>query len=66
MVPVDLDAISAKIVEVLSMDIKEKEILSRRAKQVASEWSAKSKETFLRGISETLQIRDKDAFSVTR
>jgi hypothetical protein len=55
-VPVDVDAIGAKIVEVLSMDIEEKETLSRRAKQVAGEWSAKSKKTFLRGIAEVLQV----------
>jgi glycosyltransferase involved in cell wall biosynthesis len=62
-VPVDVNAISAKIVEVLSMDIKEKEALSRRAKQVAGEWSAKSKKTFLKGIAEALYIHDKDASS---
>jgi glycosyltransferase involved in cell wall biosynthesis len=62
-VPVDVDAISAKIIEVLSMDIEEKEALSRRAKQVAGEWSAKSKKTFLKGIAEALYTHDKDASS---
>jgi glycosyltransferase involved in cell wall biosynthesis len=67
-VPVDVDAISAKIVEVLSMGIEEKEILSRRAKQVATEWSVKSREVFLRGIAEALYIHDhdKDAFSAVK
>ena len=51
-VPVDVDAISMKIAEVLSMNIKEKEVLSRTAKHVAAEWSAKSKEIFLRRIAE--------------
>jgi len=55
-VPVDLDAISMKIIEVLSMDITEKEVLSRKAKRVAEEWSAKTKETFLRCIAKGLQI----------
>jgi glycosyltransferase involved in cell wall biosynthesis len=54
-VPVDVDAISAKIVEVMSMDIGEKEILSRRAKQVAKEWSTKSSEVFIRGIAKALR-----------
>jgi hypothetical protein len=44
-----------KIIEVLSMDIKEKETLSRRAKQISEEWSVKTKETFLRGIADALQ-----------
>jgi hypothetical protein len=57
-VPVDVDAIGAKIVEVLSMDIEEKEALSRRAKQVAREWSAKTKETFLKGIVKALQVHE--------
>jgi glycosyltransferase involved in cell wall biosynthesis len=61
-VPVDVDAISAKIVEVLSMDIRKKEILSRKAKQVALEESAKSKEAFLREIAEVLRIHDRDTF----
>jgi len=65
-VPVDVDAISAKIVEVLSMDIEEKEALSRRAKQVAAEWSAKSKKTFLRGVAEALYMHDKDASSAVK
>jgi len=65
-VPVDVDAIGAKIVEVLSMDIEEKEALSRRAKQVAGEWSAKSKTTFLKGIAEALYIHDKDASSAVK
>jgi len=57
-VPLDVDAISMKIVEVLSMDIREKETLSRRAKKVAEEWSAKTKESFLRGIAKGLQISE--------
>jgi hypothetical protein len=65
-VPVDINAIGAKIVEVLSMDIEEKEALSRRAKQVAGEWSAKSKKTFLRGVAEALYIHDKDASSAVK
>jgi glycosyltransferase involved in cell wall biosynthesis len=65
-VPVDVDAISAKIVEVLSMDIEEKEALSRRAKQVVAEWSAKSKKTFLRGVAEALYMHDKDASSAVK
>jgi glycosyltransferase involved in cell wall biosynthesis len=65
-VPVDVDAISAKIVEVLSLGIEEKETLSRRAKQVALEWSAKTKETFLKGVVKALQVHDKDALSANR
>jgi glycosyltransferase involved in cell wall biosynthesis len=65
-VPVDVDAIGAKIVEVLSMDIEEKEALSRRAKQVVAEWSAKSKKTFLRGVAEALYMHDKDASSAVK
>jgi len=51
-VPVDVDTISEKVIEVLSMRIDKKEALSRTAKHVAAEWSAKSKEIFLRRIAE--------------
>jgi|GEM_PF-2277747 len=54
-VPLDVDAISMKIVKVLSMDIREKEVLSRRAKKVAEEWSAKTKKIFIRGVAKVLQ-----------
>jgi glycosyltransferase involved in cell wall biosynthesis len=59
-VPVDVDAISSKIIEVLSMDIDEKEALSKRAKQVAAEWSAKTRDIFLRGVAEALQTYGSD------
>jgi glycosyltransferase involved in cell wall biosynthesis len=65
-VPVDIDAISAKIVEVLSIGIEEKETLSRRAKQVALEWSAKTRETFLKGVVKALQVHDGDTLSANR
>jgi len=62
-VPLDVDAISARIIKVLSMDVGEKEVLSRRAKKVTEEWSAKTKETFLRGIAKVLQVSEEDTFS---
>jgi len=46
-VPVNVDSISEKILEVLSMTIDEKKGLSEKAKQVAREWSIKAKEVFL-------------------
>jgi glycosyltransferase involved in cell wall biosynthesis len=65
-VPTNIDAISIKIAEVLSMDIEEKKKLSRRAKQVALKWSAKTKETFLKGIIKALQVHDKDTLSTNK
>ena len=62
-VPLDVDAISARIIEVLSMDVGEKEALSRKAKKVAEEWSARTKETFLRGIAKAIQVSEEDTFS---
>ena len=55
-VPVDVDAISKRILEVLSMSIDEKKSLSEKAKQVAMEWSMKTREVFLRKIIKCLKM----------
>jgi glycosyltransferase involved in cell wall biosynthesis len=65
-VPVDVNAISEKAVEVLEMRIDEKEALSRRAKQVALEWGAKTKETFLKGIIKALRVHDRNTLSTNK
>jgi glycosyltransferase involved in cell wall biosynthesis len=65
-VPVDVNAISEKAVEVLEMRIDEKEALSRRAKQVALEWSAKTKETFLKAIIKALQVHNRNTLSTNK
>lgn len=49
-VPVDVNIISEKIIELLSMDINEKRALSERAKQVAMESNMKAKEVFIDAI----------------
>jgi hypothetical protein len=48
------------------MDIEKKKKLSRRAKQVALEWSAKTKETFLKGLIKALQAHDGDTLSINK
>jgi glycosyltransferase involved in cell wall biosynthesis len=53
-VPVNVDAISEKIVEVLSMSFNEKKVLSEKAKQVAMEWSIKAKDVFLEVLQEVI------------
>jgi glycosyltransferase involved in cell wall biosynthesis len=53
-IPIDIDAISTKIIEILSMDNDKKEILSKKAKQVAEEWSLKARKMFLRKTMKAL------------
>ncbi|MBS7612511.1 glycosyltransferase family 4 protein [Candidatus Bathyarchaeota archaeon] len=54
-VPVNVDAISEKIIEVLSISINEKKVLSEKAKRIAAEWSVKVRREFPRKIIEHLR-----------